>query len=326
MNILLTSVCSRHCAYCFAQQRVTLGSRRPTARSAPSHIAPEDFAKALGFARTGPHQIGILGGEPSLHPEFLRLLEAAWETGLHTKIFSNGLWREADLDALATREFPGPRPRPYHVVLNVNEPERTPDHERRAQARLLERLGDAVTLSFNISRVDFDPGFLVDAVLRYRIRRHIRLGIAQPLAEIENEHVAVTDYPKLAPTLLRLAERCDANDIQLGFDCGFTLCMFSREEHGRLVLAGARFRACCGPTLDIGTDLSAWACFPLSTFSEGVTIADYPTVDALGRHFDEQFRRLYRTGALPDCVDCRHRRRGQCAGGCAAHVFRAANA
>jgi sulfatase maturation enzyme AslB (radical SAM superfamily) len=326
MNILLTNTCSRRCAYCFAQERVTLQSGKPALRAAPPHIAFDDFGAALTFAKTGPPEVGILGGEPSLHPRFVDLLEAAWEAGLHTKIFSNGMWRPDDLETLASREFPGPRGPRFHVVMNMNEPDRTPAHEQEAQALLLERLGERVTLSFNISRIDFDPRFLVDAILKYRIRRHIRLGVAQPLAEIENEHVPVADYPKLAPTLLALAEQCDAHDIQLGFDCGFTLCMFTPEQHGQLLLTGARFRASCGPTLDIGTDLSAWACFPLSTFSKGVTIGNYPTMEALARYFDEQFRRLYRTGALPECVECRYRRRGQCAGGCAAHVYRAVSA
>ena len=103
MNILLTTTCSRRCPYCFAQERVTLEPGAPTKRTAPPHISREDFSRAIEFAKTGAaRQVGILGGEPSLHPQFTELLELAWDAGFHTKIFSNGMWRERDLDALAT--------------------------------------------------------------------------------------------------------------------------------------------------------------------------------------------------------------------------------
>lgn len=324
MNILLTSSCSRRCPYCFAQERVELQDGTPVRRVAPKHISVEDFGTAIAFALTGHvKEVGILGGEPSLHPHFLNLLEHAWDAGLHTKIFTNGMWRPRDLTALAAKESSDNSRKPFHVVLNVNEPDRTPENEQRAQSRLLEALAPRCTLSFNISHLDFDPMFLVDVIRQHGTRRNIRLGVAQPLAQMNNEHIPVDAYKHMTPTLMRLATACDEHDIQLGFDCGFLLCMFDPQQHGELALAGTHFRAGCGPTVDIGTDLSAWACFPLSTFSNGVMIEDFENLGALVRHFDQQFKRLYRTGALPDCVECRYRRRGQCAGGCAAHVFRA---
>jgi hypothetical protein len=323
LNILLTNTCTRNCPYCFARERVRLAEESTSPRPAPRYISREDFGRALSFAKTGgPREIGILGGEPSMHPEFLQLLDDAWEAGLHTKIFSNGMWRKEDLEALSRRTFPGRRRKPFHVVLNMNEPRRTPAHEQAAQHELLSRLGRDSTLSFNISTLDFDPLFLVDAIVEHRSKRHIRLGVAQPLAQLANEHIPVDRYAQMAPTLMRLAERCDQHNIRLGFDCGFLLCMFTEEQHGRLVLAGARFRADCGPTVDVGTDLSAWACFPLSTFSQGVMLRDFDKLPDLVRHFERHFRRLYRTGVLPECVSCRHRRRRQCAAGCAAHVYR----
>lgn len=324
MNVLLTSRCNRRCSYCFAQERISFAGGDGTRRKAPELISEEDFRTAAAFARrSGQRVLGVLGGEPSIHPRFVELLRLAWDAGLHTKVFSNGLWPE---EAVAAVERLGPGDREkLHVVLNMNGPKRTPPREQAAQEAFLARLGPLVSLSFNISRLDFDPLFLVDAILDHGARPSIRLGVAEPLAQLENEHVPVAEYPRLAPALLALAEACDANDIHLGFDCGFTLCMFSAAELGRLTQAGARFRASCGPAVDVGTDLATWSCFPLSTFTEGRRLGEFQDLEALVSHFKAELKPLYQAGALPECAACRHRRRGACSGGCAAHVYRSLN-
>jgi len=322
MNILLASQCNRRCSYCFAQERISFDRGEP--RKAPLFISDDDFRAAIAFARRSRlREVGILGGEPSLHPRFLDLLGLAWQDGLHTKIFSNGLWREQDIAEVEERGAAARED--MHVVVNVNGPERTPAREQRAQEDLLRRIGPLCLLSYNISRLEFDPSFLVDLILDYETQPSIRLGVAEPLARQEAEHVPVAEYRRLAPTLLSLAEACDANDIQLGFDCGFVFCMFTPTELGRLAHAGVQFRSSCGPAVDVGTDLSTWSCFPLSTFGQGRLLTEFDDMDSLTRHFREELEPLFRAGTLPECAGCRHRKRERCTGGCAAHVYRSLN-
>lgn len=321
MNILLTNHCNRKCPYCFAQERVSCTPEGEDAGGTPDFISVEDFETAIDFAvRSKLETVGLLGGEPSLHPRFTDLLTIAWKKGVHTKTFTNGLWREESI--LALERMSPERRRMTNFIVNVNEPSRTPEWQQKAQSNLMARIGGICSLSFNISRADFDPLFLVDMIRRYDLRPSIRLGVAQPLARMANEHIEVADYRVMVPTLMRLAELCDEKDVGLGFDCGFTMCMFNAEELGRLQLAGARFRAVCGPAIDIGTDLSAWACFPLSTFSKGERMTDHEDLESLVRFFERKFEPLFKTGAMDECVTCRHRKRGRCSGGCAAHVYR----
>lgn len=324
MNILLTNRCNRKCPYCFAQERISFDAKTAERRAAPTFISEADFDTAIDFlSRSGVDRVGLLGGEPSLHPQFPTLLERAMDAGVHPKVFTNGLWSTQTLDAVSALDD-GTDDR-FNLVVNVNEPERTGEAEQRRQHRTLARLGRRSSLSFNISRPSFDPSFLVELIETYETHRYIRLGVAEPLAQMENEHLDVADYPQMAPSLMALADLADRADIHLGFDCGFTLCMFTEAELGRLVMAGARFRSVCGPAVDIGTDLSAWACFPLSTFAAGELITEFADADALVAHFNRRFEPLFKTGALPECAGCRHRKRGQCSGGCAAHVYRKVN-
>jgi sulfatase maturation enzyme AslB (radical SAM superfamily) len=320
VNILLTRRCNRRCPYCFAAARISYGEAGASS-SADEVIGDAAFDQALAFAvKSRLPVVGILGGEPSLHPRFVDLLARAWGRGLETKVFTNGLWRAADVEAVRARHAAGPVP--LRIVLNVNAPAITPPAEREAQRRLLEALAPLCTLSYNVHDLETDATFLVDLVRAHGLGRHIRLGMAQPLAESVSRHLPVTEYQRVAPRIVALARACDAHDITVGFDCGFTLCMFTPEELGILQLAGAPVQAQCGPAVDVGTDLSVWACFPLATVSPPVRLEQFEDLGALTRHFERELGRLYRTGALDACIDCRYLRRRQCAGGCAAHVYR----
>ena len=121
---------------------------------------------------------------------------------------------------------------------------------------------------------------------------------------------------------MRLAKQCDEHNITIGFDCGFLLCMFTPEELGMLQLLGAPFVSRCGPAIDVGTDLSVWCCFPLSTFSRGLNLNDFENEEQVVAHFNRQLGRLFKAGAVEQCAGCKFRKRGQCCAGCAAHVYR----
>ena len=62
-NILLTQKCNQKCPYCFASYN-----------EGNDYISKENFVKAIKFLKKTPgEKIGLLGGEPLLHPEFAEL-------------------------------------------------------------------------------------------------------------------------------------------------------------------------------------------------------------------------------------------------------------
>ncbi len=320
MNILVTTVCNRHCPYCFAASRVSNPSADAEGGQETSYISAENFGLALQFASRNEQIVGILGGEPSLHPEFVSLIEQTWAAGFCAKVFTNGVWSEESVDAVGGLSERSPSN--LRLVVNTNHPDITSVSEWSSQQRLFSRLPAHCCLSFNIHTLDQDLGFLVDFITTYGLMREIRLGIAAPLAEQSSEFIPISDYPKVAPLVMALAERCDAHNIRIGFDCGFTLCMFTPEHLGLLYMWGADFKASCGPAIDVGVDLTAWACFPLATLSKSVSISEFRDSFELGRYFEEYFDPLYSTGALTECVGCKHLKRKRCTGGCAAHTYR----
>jgi hypothetical protein len=320
MNVLITTVCNRRCPYCFAASRVRNAPVDLEGKPGSPFITTENFLRALGFASRHEPVVGILGGEPSLHPQFAGLIEQTWAAGFCAKVFTNGIWTEKTLASIES--LAGRTPSNLRFIVNTNHPGITSPTERTAQEQLFSRLPEHCSLSFNIHSLAQEFGFLADIIVNYGLVRDIRLGIAAPLAEQASDFIPVSEYPKAAPLIMALAERCDAHDIHIGFDCGFTFCMFTPEQLGQLQASGASFKANCSQAIDVGIDLSAWACFPLATLSKSVSIDEFRDSNEIARYFAEYFGPLYNTGSLPECIGCKYLKRKQCAGGCAAHTYR----
>ena len=84
-NIVITYRCNLHCPYCFANEFVN---------KTKTNMSFEDFKKAVGFiVSSGESRVGVIGGEPLIHPEFDTFLSYLISNTSVTKIivFTNGL-------------------------------------------------------------------------------------------------------------------------------------------------------------------------------------------------------------------------------------------
>ena len=82
-HILLTDHCNRRCPYCFAKERL--------ADEQHTNMAYDDFVTAVEFlVRSDEPGITLLGGEPTLHPDFVRLYRYLIRRRLNVLMFTNG--------------------------------------------------------------------------------------------------------------------------------------------------------------------------------------------------------------------------------------------
>ena len=85
LTVELTDVCNLHCSYCLRDEDALYQS--------PAHFLPVDlFARVAGQAREsmGIEQIMFTGGEPTLHPEFEKILAAVAAQDLKCSFVTNG--------------------------------------------------------------------------------------------------------------------------------------------------------------------------------------------------------------------------------------------
>jgi len=317
-NVLLTTYCNRKCPYCFA---VDAMDGAPFQRMSMTELIT--ITDILVASRT--MRVGVLGGEPMLHPQFLEMVWYLLLRGLRVDVFTNGIC-SADLvnqlDQL-------PISAKIKFVVNMNAPEIETEQNRARQERFVTRFADNCDLSLNIFHPDLDPSFLSDFAHRIGLRkRQIRVGIAQPIVGRQNEFLHLDHYRKVSGSIVALAESVFQLGITVGLDCGFAMCAFSDEQLGRLRRTNARTKFICKVPIDIAPGLQAWSCFPLNKRNR-LTIQRTTLLGNLECQLlqgNDEIRKRTRKGIFGECEDCMYLQRNACDGGCLAHAIRTRDA
>jgi MoaA/NifB/PqqE/SkfB family radical SAM enzyme len=313
MNLIINETCNRACPYCFARSKVSTPSA--LVRKNGGDISLENFEKYLEFhVRSGEPLLKILGGEPTLHPEFLQILRIAHERGLETLVFSNGLWPKKVHEGLS--EIPLTQWK-IRFLFNVNEPHLQPPSQLAYVKENMKIAGAQGACGFNIYRDDFDLQFIPDLIDAAGMNRDLRIGLASPIVGTDNSFVDAADLRSIGARLVDQLRQLESRNVLASFDCGFPLCMFSEETLGSLTLNTRGFHSVCGYPIDVSPDLTVWPCFPLSNLSN-VSLLAFRNAADLRAHFTNALTGVQRLGALDECLGCKYKDRNQCTGGCVA--------
>jgi len=315
-NILLTSLCNRHCPYCFADEKISR-TNSDTQTKKQQFISEEYFDRVLDFLEdSGEKTASFIGGEPTLHPKFEVIFEKALKRNFFIKIFSNGLYNEKIRTFLAS--IP---PSSVKIICNTNPPQFNSDSEWSRVMETFKALGSRIILASTIWLKEQPLDYLLNLTIQYGLRNQIRIGIAQPIVGVENIYLPIEQYKCLAESLVEFARKCDEHNIKITFDCGLPLCMFTEEQLGVLQMCNAPAVFHCNPVLDIGTDLTVWSCFPLSKL-HNVKLLDFKKLKELTIYFESRLAPYRSFGSFPLCTSCKYLIRNQCKGGCLAHTIR----
>jgi len=305
-NLVVSSVCNRHCAYCFTLDQVPPGRRFLSLRAFEEHLAFLD--------RSGIDRVRLLGGEPTLHPRFPELVSRARRAGKAVTVFSNGLMPPpalACLEALPTQECT--------VVVNV-----TPGGSARTlerQRETLRRLGKRAMPGLNLYRTDLAPGFLLDLVAETACRAVVRLSMAHPVLSGRNRFIHPGQYRTIGARVASLAGPAAAAGVRLELDCGFVRCMFSEAELESLHRAEADVGWRCNPLLDLDLEGRVLHCLPLAGLLS-LPVAPGANVESLRAELEAQVRPYRQAGVYRECSTCTFKAAGDCSGGCLAATIR----
>lgn len=315
-NILVTDRCNRRCSFCFARSRINGRDGKKGA----SHMSRDNISKVIRFLSvSGDRQLRLLGGEPTLHPEFIEIVEEGLSNDFHVHIFSNGMMKPE------IAEFLGKIPdNKISLLCNVSPQAKDSDRKIEKREYALQCLGKIAQVGMTVTSPRFEYRFLVDMIKMFGLRKRIRIGIAQPIVGRKNEFLKPSDYRETGRAIVQMVKDCVKEDVLVGFDCGLTLCMFNEEEIGTLMKSSEGFAVRCRPILDIGPALDVWHCFPLSE----VLITDlinFPNRNATVKFYSDLVKPYRVLGCMPECFRCDFLRRGQCSGGCLAHAMNSLN-
>ena len=316
-NILLTTKCNRSCPYCFAE--------REMANSQPGErLSWENLIYLADFLKTsGEKQVSLLGGEPTLHQDFVDFALYLIERGFVVTVFTNGIMSDSRFKDVARRLTLVPT-NLLNFVCNINDVDQTPA-PAQATGKLydfLSVMGPWTSASFNIYRLDFTLDYLCDLINRYGIKRRLRLGIAHPIPGQKNAHIRPEDIGKIMERLYGYRDLLERLRIKPGFDCGFPLCRVTDEQLGWIHRWTDQAAFGCGPAVDIAPDMCVYSCFPLSKFHRR-SIFEFDSLRQILGFFEEVHHhiRVELAGIYDECDGCVHLQEGACSGGGACQLL-----
>ena len=287
---------------------------RDQQQNSTTHMTRDNVRKVMDFlARSGDRNLRLLGGEPTQHPELMDIVKEGLSRDFHIHIFTNCMMSRKVADFLGEQS-----PDRLSVLANISPQANDTQKQKEKACYALERLGQKAQVGITLTSPEFEFDFLLNYINRFKLRKRIRIGIAQPIVGAANDYLKPSEYRKTGRAIVRMAQHCIKQDILIGFDCGLTLCMFSEDEIGILAKCSEGFKIVCKPIIDIGPNLEIWHCFPLSEVLNS-HLDNFETRNDI-EHFYQIKTFSYRTfGCMPECLGCDYLRRGQCTGGCLAH-------
>ena len=317
-NIVLTYRCNLNCCYCFANEFVN---------KANTDITVRNFKKALDFfTRAGDVSIGLIGGEPTLHPNFDLFMEMliANEKVWHITVYTNGI--------LMDRYIPQITHPKVGVLVNCNSPkvigEKSFAKLRQNLDIMLEQyhMKDRMSLGINLYSDDMDYSYMTE-LLRDHKMPQVRISLTVPDFSTCGSVNVLEFFMKRKPFVLEFLRKMDSIHVMPYYDCNIPpYCIWTDEEKQWLEDYVSRYPKCdtnltghqskCSPTVDILPDLQAIRCFGMSDF-EKVNIKDFRNhLDIMNYYRNEIDFLGYKLAGCEECKDCYDRKVFSCVAGC----------
>ena len=315
-NVVISRVCNLNCPYCFASEK--LQSERQT--PGEIFISLPDFNQKLAFLkRSGIKDLRLIGGEPTLHPQFSDLVRIGLQQGFHVLVFTHGLLSDdvcEFLEAFSNKEI--------SLLINMNSQKKgNVDDESLHEQRqsVLKRLKHLASPGFNIFKPDFDLVPIFDAIIESGCNRVIRLGVANPILGGNNAYLHPKYYRFVGQQIASYAQLAEETGVHFEFDCGFVRCMFDDDELESLVAGGTHPQFVCSPILDLDLGKQVFYCFSLANH---YIINLTPEMDAaeMRKAMAARSQFFRAAGVYPSCSSCEHKLRIECSGGCLAMTMR----
>lgn len=309
-NIAILNYCNQKCPYCFADDMIHEEHRS---------ISLENFGYVLGFlanSQKGGH-IGIIGGEPTLHPHFDAIMKEVnrycRERGASATLFTNGTNLSKYMPLISDR---------IGILVNINAPSVIPRECWDKTMAFLDEAQDLcwfdhrVSLGCNVYPTMTDYSWMWEIVEKYHIT-HLRTSVVSPGGCFEDLRSDKEAYFKsMVPIFVEHCKNAIKHNCRLGMDCGhIPLCYFTAEEREIVEQICDNYHpGFCTPVVDINPDLRATACF--GTY-DTVDITQFSNYDVLERYlYNKKTLPRAEANATGRCATCKKHELYECQGGC----------
>lgn len=302
MNLFITYQCNFNCDYCFIHG---------FSKKYPLMMQKKEFAALCDWLEeNNVYTIGVLGGEPTVHPDILWMLDCLIDHGVAPVVFTNALFPHEMAEPLAERVI--------NFVVNYNDPSMYTDAQWEhinTNIALIKQYEGSVSFSKNFSKGKIRYDYLIEGALKHGVER-IRYDISRPNRLEANNYFNLDETQLMSKNIVNFVRECETKGIKTGLDCCIPLCFFSQEDAEYLKGASMKFSGICHPSIDIQTDFSATYCIPMEDVKIK-NILEYKGERGLMYEFSQRVQQLRGKKVMNGCQTCSKFAK-ECQGGCLA--------
>lgn len=318
---MITNTCNLNCSYCFANEYVN--------KYGNGHIDLAELQYILNWSKHNGERIGLIGGEPTIHPRFRDIMKMCIESAeaYHQEIlvFTNGTTLKGMKEYLVEPNV--------HCLINVNDRKTLSEEKFRKLKDELkmckqERLQSKISLGINLYSPDQDFSDFFE-IFDCMPCKSIRLGITVPNTDDKRSKDPINYFKEMAPALLRLMRDCVKRNTMVMQDCNvMPSCIMTeeqKEEFNRLMqeyslatgeVLPKKSESLCSPVLDVKQDLTVIRCFGMSD-AVRVPIYQFDTPEDARKFFIKTIDNLATViPTSPECAKCKKFNTGDCFSGC----------
>ncbi len=270
MNILINSYCNLKCPYCFADH--TMQNQNTL------NMSKKNFEIAIEWCKKMEQtQLRIIGGEPTLSPDFISFLEMGardpWFDSI--LIFSNMTFDRDIAEAIARID----RKTPIMMLPNINEFDLLiPKYKKNILFNLnflSQNLQSFHEIGINIYRPDMDLTQWEQIFITHPDINILRYSIAIPRPSVLNESFDFYNYyHQFQDILLKLNDLSVKYNIELSCDCNnLPVCCYDDDVIVKL-LKGSGFALFSNPQSSLVSTNNSMHCgFPVIDLHPDLTVA-----------------------------------------------------
>jgi hypothetical protein len=295
----------------------------------------DSFSKILNWLAKDPNcqeQIGIIGGEPTLHPMFNNIItvlnDYCKQMGCDALIFTNGIELKRYLSHLGEN---------IGVLLNCNSPK---FQSKESYKKFLDTLYTAASLGMiendkircgcNIYLGLNDYSYFWNDIVDIVHPKIIRCSVVCPggcyQKEWKHQNKKEEYYKLLKSSFMEFVENAIKRKVILSLDCNqIPYCYFSDEERQK-ILNVIEFTptTVCKPAVDINSNLEVSSCFgtyDIDKENKKILITDFKNVNELRDYlfFSKNVPKIEKNNG-GQCNECDFYKMKQCQGGCLSFV------
>lgn len=307
-NIAVNNYCNLQCPYCFANRYITEEEKQS--------ITMEQLERILEFlSRSNVSRVGLIGGEPTLHPNFGNILErvTTFCKGYNTNcsIFTNGI---------RLYEYARMIKDNVGCLINLNHPDIVGAANWNSIIRSLDRIKlcsslERINLGINLYHTMIGYDYIFDLARNYN-KGIIRVSYVAPTCKFSN--VDKEEYYTVAKDIfVPFLEKAKSEGIILRIDCNcIPRCYFNEKEVELLDSVTEGYHDYCEPVIDITPDFKATACFGAYELFD---LSKFDNIIQFERYL--RYKKLYRLSQANcngKCKNCEKHENLSCQGGCLA--------